>query len=221
MKKYYQTEDYKIIKIQDGEGWYTISTNRSTCFGLKKKWGKVPKVGDTVTLFTRGFSEIVGMDLNGERCFLFTEEELEQQRQEWLKENEEKKQKEFLENKDKLDEKYNNLPHCFQRRIQKFRYNNPRFRIDYEPYEMFCCEQAVLIANACKTIDGVNEFYKMKWEDQKKQVPELSDGHSGNTFGVSCKLAALYLDSPDNVVKQHGSLSVLVGSDEYGDVEKA
>ena len=112
------------------------------------------------------------------------------------------------------------LPKCFQERIDKFRTNNDRFRIDYESYEVFCCEQAVVIANACKTPEEIQVFASKKWDEQLKQVPELSDGHSGNTFGASCHLAHWYLSNPENVIKMHGALSPLVGSDEYGDVAR-
>jgi hypothetical protein len=33
----------------------------------------------------------------------------------------------------------------------------------------------------------------MEWDEQKKLVPGLDDGHSGNTFGMACRLAIAYL----------------------------
>jgi hypothetical protein len=33
----------------------------------------------------------------------------------------------------------------------------------------------------------------MTWDEQKSLVPGLDDGHSGNTFGVACRLAIFYL----------------------------
>lgn len=60
-------------------------------------------------------------------------------------------------------------------------------------YNRFCCEQAIIIAEALRTNDKIVEFHKMNWDEQKKLVPGLDDGHSGNTFGAACKLAIAYL----------------------------
>ena len=207
-----------ITEVRESDDWYELSQD-GMCCGLKKKYGVKPKVGDKLTVHTKGssFGTIRGMDLNGEKIFWKTDEELEDDRVEWLRKNEEDKQQKFKENVAEMEEKYNNLPDFFKKRIDRFRKNNDRFRIDYESYEVFCCEQAVLIANACKTKEEVQAFKSKDWKEQLKQVEGLSDGHSGNTFGCSCQLAYLYLDNPENVMKVHGALSPLVGSEEYGD----
>ena len=206
-----------VTDVTESEDWYQLSRN-GLCCGLKKKYGVKPKVGDKLTVHTKGssFGTIRGMDLNGKKIFWKTDEDLETERTEWLRKNEEEKQQKFKDNVDEMDKQYDNLPAFFQKRIDKFRTKNKRFRIDYESYEMFCCEQAVLIAKSCKTKEEVQAFKREKWDEQIKQVEGLSDGHSGNTFGCSCQLAYLYLDNPKNVVKVYGALSPLVGSEEYG-----
>ena len=145
---------------------------------------------------------------------------MEAERQAWLEENEKRKQQEYLDNVGKMDAQYDALPQYFKDRIDRFRANNDRFRIDYEGYELFCCEQAVIIANALKSSEAVKEFNDLKWEEQFKAVPEISHDHSGNTFGCSVQLAYWYLKEPEVVAKLHGALSPLVGSKEYGDVKK-
>ena len=60
-------------------------------------------------------------------------------------------------------------------------------------YNKFCCEQSILIAESLRTKERIVEFTKMSWDEQKKMVPGLDDGHSGNTFGVACRLAVNYL----------------------------
>lgn len=223
MKNENYQETTIITKVEeDSKDWYFISIDSRGC-GLEKKYGVVPKAGDSLTIHTKGgaFGTIRGMDLNGKKIFYKTDEELESERVEWLRKNEEEKQQKFKENVANMDEQYNALPKCFQERIDKFRANNERFRIDYESYELFCCEQAIVIANGCKTVEVFKEFTKKDWKEQIKQVPELSDQHSGNTFGAACHLAYWYLTNPENVVKMHGALSPLVGSEEYGDIEKA
>ena len=145
-----------------------------------------------------------------------TDEQLKKERQEWLKNYEQEKQAEFAKNKAKMDVDYDSLPMIFQQRIDKFRKTNPRFRIDYERYELFCCKEAILIAEAIHTKEELENFIKLDFKEQKKIVPELSDGHSGNTFGMACRLAYWYLTEMDNVVKEHGALTPLVGCESYG-----
>jgi hypothetical protein len=62
-----------------------------------------------------------------------------------------------------------------------------------EGYNRFCCEQGIIIAESLRTKDKIFEFNKMGWDEQKKLVPGLDDGHSGNTFGMACRLAIAYL----------------------------
>lgn len=109
------------------------------------------------------------------------------------------------------------LPEPFKRRIERFRAGNPEFWWDFQPYELFCCEEAVRIAKALKDRPGgVRGFAGLSWEQQKAIVPGLGDGHSGNTFSMSVRLAHWYLTNPDNVVREHGALTPLVGCQAYG-----
>lgn len=62
-----------------------------------------------------------------------------------------------------------------------------------ESYNRFCCEQGIIIAESLRNKDKIVEFHKMGWDEQKSLVPGLDDGHSGNTFGMACKLAITYL----------------------------
>lgn len=214
------TENLVVESVTDSKDWYSISTEDGTGFGLEKKYGVKPKKGDKITLHTYGGSGIRGMDINGEKIYYKSDAQLEDERQEWLAENERKKQAAFKKNKPQMDKDYESLPQVFRERIDRFRENNDRFRIDYEVYEVFCCKQAVEIAEGCKTRENIEEFKKLDFKEQKKSVPNLDDGHSGNTFGCACALAVLYLESPEYVSKMHGSLSPLVGSKEFGDVKK-
>ncbi len=185
-----------ITSVTESEDWYSLTFGLSC--GLKKKYGVIPKVGDSITVHTKGgaFGTIRGIDINGVPVFWKTDEELEAARLKWLKEQEERKQKQFQDNVAKMDAQYAALPQCFKERISKFRYNNDRFRIDYESYELFCCEQAIEIAKACVTPAEVEKFKAKPWEQQIKQVPNLSEDHSGNTFGAACALAYWYLEQP-------------------------
>ena len=221
MKNDTYTETGKITSVTLGKDWHSVNIGSMGC-GMKASYGVIPKVGDTLSVYSKGgaFGTIRGMDLNGQKVFWKTDEDLETERLEWLRNHEEEKQQKFKDGVAKMDEQYNALPKCFQERIDKFRTNNNRFRIDYESYELFCCEQALVIVKGCKTPEDIQKFAKLDWKEQLKLVPELSDGHSGNTFGAAVHLAYWYLQQPENVVKMRGALAPLVGSEEYGCVAK-
>ena len=207
----------KIKSVTKGDKYYSISLEDGKGFGLDAKYGYEPKVGDRIELFTINFSQIRGVAANGKFIFYKPDEQIKQKHKEWLDNHEKEKQEAFKKNKLKLDADYDALPKEFKARIDKFRKNNPRFRIDYEPYEMFCCKEAIKIATACKTPEAVREFKELDWDRQKEMI-DIDDGHSGNTFGCATSLAYWYLKERVNVAKMHGSLSPLVGSKAFGDI---
>jgi len=60
-------------------------------------------------------------------------------------------------------------------------------------YNLFAMEQGILIAEALQTKEAIIEFKDKDWDEQKKLVPGLDDGHSGNTFGMALRFAIAYL----------------------------
>ena len=65
-------------------------------------------------------------------------------------------------------------------------------------YNLFAMEEGIKIAEALQTRDEIVKFHGLSsWEapdlDEVNLVPTLSDGHSGNTFGMACKFAIAYL----------------------------
>jgi len=60
-------------------------------------------------------------------------------------------------------------------------------------YNLFAMEQGILIAEALQTKEAIMEFKDKGWNEQKKLVPGLDDGHSGNTFGMALRFAIAYL----------------------------
>jgi hypothetical protein len=241
-------EEELIIKsVEEGDTYYTISAG-SSGFGLEKSYGVKPKKGDRVKLYTIKVSEIRGMDINGVRVFYKSDAQLEKERKEWVEKYNKGKLETFEKNKASLDSDYASLPKIFQKRIDKFRKNNPNFRVEYEDYEMFCCKEALKIAEYVQSefdkrelsdrcfkkgetkgleylpptadINSIiKNFYDLPFEKQVK-LAQIDGGHSGNTFGMACRLAGLYLSSSENVEKLHGALAPLVGSEEYGCVPK-
>lgn len=60
-------------------------------------------------------------------------------------------------------------------------------------YNIFSMEQGILIAEALKTKEAIVEFNNKSWDEQKRLVPGLDDGHSGNTFNMALRFAIAYL----------------------------
>lgn len=176
-----------------------------------------PNVEMVARFYGKGIGYTVrGLFLGGKKVFYKTERQQKIDFDKSIEDDKIKKQQELDKNKPKLDERYNKLPNVFQKRLNKFRNANPNFRRDYEPYELFCCEQAIIFATHFKTTEALMRWEKLSWEQQKEELPKLSNDHSGNTFGMSCRLAHWYLSKPEMVIKEHGALTTLVGCNEYG-----
>jgi hypothetical protein len=109
------------------------------------------------------------------------------------------------------------LPEPFSARLVAFRDRNPRsWRWRYEAYELFVCEQAVVIADALKDPAAVSTFRRLSNTEQYRLVPGVSQDHSQNTFEVACMMARIYLTKPRDLLLCHGALCNLVGCHEYG-----
>lgn len=226
VSNYQETNVITKVETSPESDYYTISMG-SMCFGLDKSHGYEPSVGEEITIHTKGgsFGTIRGVDIkeknvSWKNIFWRTDKELDEERRVWLENYENEKLKRFEKEKESMDAQYNALPDYFKNRIDRFRKNNDRFRIDYESYELFCCNEAVVIANACKDPETVKKFSKMGYEEQYKMIPDMSHDHSGNTIGCAITMAYWYLKEPEVIEKMHGALSPLVGSEAYGDVPK-
>ena len=118
-------------------------------------------------------------------------------------------------NVEELKKKVEALPEVFQKRIKKFTMTKENWLEEYGGYEIMCCEEAIKIANFCKTKEKVIEFNTWDAKKQYKKV-DLTEGHSGNSFGFAMRLAYHYLNNPDSVILEHGALTPLIGCPEYG-----
>lgn len=211
-----QFEEVTLVKVEREGGWWNVTRSDGFSFGFEDP-GFEPKVGDVARFYGKGIGYSVrGLTLNGRVVFYRTAEEEEQRHREWVAEQRRKREQEFEAQRAERDARYSALPPEFRARIDRFRAGNPDFRVEHEPYELFCCEQAVVIASSMKDADAIPAFVKLSWEQQKQIVPGLDDGHSGNTFGMACRLAHWYLTRPENVAREHGALVPLVGCKDYG-----
>jgi hypothetical protein len=142
---------------RSSDGSWTIETESSSGFGVSRDrvedsiWDDFsPQKGDAITLYTRGFSQVVGLDLNGSRVFLMTDQEIEAQRALQAARMDRQKAERFERERERLDADYEALPQVFRDRIDRFRANNPNFREEFESYEMFVCKEAVQLAERAR-----------------------------------------------------------------------
>lgn len=219
-----EREEMVIEKVSpSGPDWWQLSFTNGWCFHVpvKNDENVVPKAWDKVLMFGRRWTMVRGMVIEGKVAFYRNEED----HLAWRVSEEEKRDQEtkakFEKERTEMDRRYDALPEQFRRRILSYRLSNPDFRWRYESYEMSCCEDAVRIAAALKTPAAIVDFTGLTWEEQKHRVPDLWDGHSGNSFGFAVRLAWLYVTDPELVAREHGALAVLVGCEEYGCHRKA
>lgn len=245
-KKMAQDTEFRDVAITSISN-SSFSGDDGWSFCINENWGVTPKVGDVARFYGKGIGRMVrGLDINGVECYYRTDSQQRAEDRQWACNYEIEQRETFEKNKDELDAKYEALPEVFQRRIDKFRTNNQNFRWKYETYELLCCEQAIIIATAIRNqlIDealargisleeakkqiverapfAIEEFAQLPYEKQMEAIPGISDGHSGNSFGFSVRLAYFYVSGQsESVAKMHGALAHLVGSEEYGCVAKA
>lgn len=214
-------EDTTITAVSLSDDGWEITTDRGWSFSVDKQWGVEPKIGHSVRFYGEFGRPIRGLYIDGQKCFYRTPEQEKKHHAEQVKMMINEKKATFEKERAQLDAQYDALPEVFRRRIDKFRKNNPDFRWEFEAYESFVCTQAVAIAEALKTPKAIATWSKKSFEKQKRAVPALDEGHSGNTLGTACLLATLYLQNPEGVIKLHGALAHLVGSKKYGCVPRS
>lgn len=210
-----QFEEYIIEEVKDDGDYYTLNFEGGSGIGCAKT-KFVPKPKMKAKLYGRGFGYSVrGIVVDGTPIYYRTPEEQESHFQEEQRQRQIEKEKEFEKNKDKLDADFNALPKVYQIRINWFRKNNSRFRIEYEPYELFVCKESLKIAKALEFPEAIEKWSKMDSKEQEKYV-KIDQGHSGNTFGCAVLLAQLYCLKPQYVILGHGALIYLCGCKDYG-----
>lgn len=216
-------EDKRLTRTEDtGDSWQ-ITSEDGWSFSLPKVAGIEPRVGSIARYYGEGIGRPVrGVDIDGHEVFYRTEAEEQERHRQWVEDSHRGKREKAEAERERTASRIAALPEALRRRIQKFSDTNPDFWWDFLPYELFCCEEAVKIERAMRdeVPDGsfkkaLDEFHDLPYEEQKR-FADLDDGHSGNTFGMACRLAYWLLTDPEMVVREHGALVPLVGCRDYG-----
>lgn len=160
--------------------------------------------GDAITLYSGG-NHIRGYAVNGVLWHYVTKDEAEQERLDWLKNEEIRKQRQFDDNIHKWQDEIKVLYPEFYNRIRKFenQYGYETFWKEGGPYELFIYQEAQKLINRAKVlfptspvfqISWVEEFKELPYEKQKAFHPDVSDDHSGNTWHCMIGFAIAYLE---------------------------
>lgn len=174
----FEYEDHILEGVEENQGSYTLKF-WGMCLGCPKVPGIVPKAGDTLRAWGRGFGSTVrGIAINGRivRYETVAEEKarfaLEQA------ERDQRKREEFAAKRQEYDAQYAALPPVFQRRMDRFRTANPDFRWDFEPYEMMVCVDAVAVAEAMKLPETGRRLRAagIKTKEQGARWPDTPEG---------------------------------------------
>lgn len=208
-----------VEKVQPSTRGWEVSFDDGWCLVVTSKRCQVePKVGETILCFGRGVGyEVRGVVIGGRVYSYQTREEHEQGWRQKVDKDAQEKQKRAEEERPERDRRIEALPQPLQERLRRFLQTKEEFAADFEPYELFVCEQAALIANKLGDPKAIREFSQAKTAEQKEMIPDLDfEEHSGNTFGCACRIAWLLVEHPDLVVKEHGALCPLVGCENYG-----
>ncbi len=183
----------------------------------------VPEAGQMVRFYGRHAGSLGGsrrgLVIDGTVIQYRTEEEDKAYHRLQRHKREVERQREFEENEEDLYARWDALPVPFRARLTYFVRHNPDFYWEFLPYELMVCEDAAklaLVASAHEDPSAwIEQFYKLDYERQREQVPQLSDGHSGNSFGFVVRLAHVHARG-EMVELEHGALCPLVGCEAYG-----
>lgn len=231
-------EEGTITKVEpyaDGGGW---SVSYGDCWGCGvRDVGVEPKVGDHLVTYGRFGRPFHGQAINGVVLWYRSPEEMDEEHRLMVERMNAERRAEFEAKKDELDADYESLPALFRMRIDRFRAANPDFRWEYEPYEMFTCTQAVVLADWARaqaddqtpgwkdravaaldawwSINSAENDPPYDYQAQKDMIPGWGDGHSGNTAGCALMLAKQYLTAAESVAVMPGAMSPIVGTADY------
>ncbi len=201
----------RICEVRDFGGVSEIKVENGWTFALDKKYHRLPKSGDAVTLYCRGRGGAVyGVDLNGEELFYRNPSEDREQRSreavDWSKAQESASLLRLSE----IDRRMSNLPEPFKRRLQTFQKNNASFAIQFALDELDVAEEAIKLAAKLSAEKADIQLDPDEVRKYLSRTPRLRDNYDGG-WDVVGWLARLYLRLPDLVPLWHGVWCPLVG----------
>lgn len=199
-----------LIEMREAEPHYTVTVESAeyngkgstvTCEGLTTYLaGREVKTGDEITYWDGNAALYLGSlrhgwAHNGELVEWLTPYERIAKRVAGLAEHDRRNRERLERGAEKRAKDYAALPEPLRVRIDRFVAARSDFWINSGDYELFCCTEAVKIAEHLRPLVEAGrepgEFHDLPWD--KQVAAGVSDGHSGNTFGGACRLASCLL----------------------------
>ena len=182
-----------------------------------------PEPGDIIRIFPGTFGSasrgaaLVRAGMVAALYFYETAEEIDQRMKEAVTLERGARQKKWDDDKNDVAKRVASLPAEFQKRFEFFMHK-PEWGAQFGFYELMTMEQAVILARALSTPLAVEEFAELPFEEQRKRVPQLDEGISGNGLGAALRLAHVFLsrDPAWQVYQVHGAMCPIAGCKEYG-----
>jgi hypothetical protein len=197
--------------------YYDVTSSNGWSCCISAEYGVVPKVGDAFVTWGGIGRPMRGQAINGRVLYYRTPDEQKVEDQKQVDAYRAKRVAEYEGKRTEYDARVAALPDPLRLRIEGFRaFKGDGWRYDSEPYELMCCEEAVKLAKRFNTAEALRRLGKLGYEAQKAEFPEMEEGHSGNSWAFSVRLAVILCERPDLVPYEHGALCPLVGCEEYG-----
>lgn len=195
----------------------TVTKSDGFSFSWQEKYGPEPSVGDTIAMYGSWGRPIRGVAINGDIRWYISEEDWSAQA---------KKESELKRRKDRIAFAYKSdtplirrikaLPDIYRRRMEKFIGASDSFLREYGDYEMSATEDAVKVQKWLEENGATKENYKLLGDDWKLgESIGMSDGHSGNSYGMAVRLGWWGATDPEGVVLEHGAMVPLTGCEDY------
>lgn len=213
-----EREDGTLTAVnQHADGSWSVTSSNGWSCGIEARYSVTPKVGDEFVTWGSIGRLIRGQALNHEVLYYRTPAQQEAQNALERDARQAKRVAEYEGKRADFDARVLVLPEKLRERVEGFRvFGGDEWRWEFEPYEIFCCEEAVKLHAHFPTGESVKAFHALPHEAQRVAFPEMSNEHSGNTFGFSVRLAYLMAERPDLIAMEHGALCPLVGCKDYG-----
>lgn len=197
------------IKELDGGVLYEEGIGHGMFKELK---GKV-KVGDTLVMETRGFSQITGFKFpdSDEWLMYKTDEDLAEEHRKFLEDLAKRRRKELKKNRASYEKRTAALPQWIRERVEHFHAKGGEtFELEGWGYELAIAELAVLYAEHGFDEDKDSEVMKYAREH----------GTSGNQHDFARGLARAHAQSEESLAGTIGGLSPISGDPYYEGVDK-
>lgn len=212
-------EEGTVKKLSERDGRVTsITLDTSIGCGWPHEASADPSIGDRVRIIGPFGRPFYGMAINGRLVWWLTPVEREQRRMDALVKMRADRERRFVEAEARLDAEYEALPPVFRQRIRQLRERGGRdWRVENESYEMFCCTEAVKIAEHFESAAEIERWYRLPYQEQRAEWDGFAEGHSGNTFAAACTYAAWFADNPhsERLVAAPQAISPLAGDPRY------